>query len=131
VGLLCPHMYIKTKEGNEISLRQLNTYVYEKLKEQGKDDPERFCIVLRFKEKLDREVDEQVNLCVQANMYKRQRYDIRVMSISGKNKAEKEGSSDSEDVIYASKISNLLDLLDCDKNNVVVMRSDATIIAKV
>lgn len=120
--MLCPHFYIEDSKGAQISLRQLPSYLYNKAKKDEGECEENLYVIVRFKDSLDKAVQENIEDVIEREVIKGKKIDVQIV-----NQARKDG-----DNVFSCRgqLSDLLNKLGCNESNVLVIRGDATLIAK-
>ena len=126
-GLLCPHVYIKDNKGQILSLRGLADYLYRSQVSQDVSDPENFYIVLRFKADVGKIVEKQAQQVIDQQVIKGRILEVKILE-NTHHQIDKEGLD--KHTFYSIDRRLLFEKLQCREPNVVIIRPDSTVVAK-
>lgn len=126
-GLLCPHIYLQNSEGGVFSLRKLPEILYQKNIKEKTENPENFYIVLIFNEEVEKRIRTKAEEIVASQNVKGKIIEILVKD-SNQGEASK---TKSKNILLCNDFGNLLEKFRSTRENIVVIRSDATVIARV
>ncbi len=127
-GLLCPHVNLLNQEGEQFSLRKLPEILQKKLVEENDPTPENFYIMLKFQENVGKTVSETAREIIAQQPMQGRIIDILVKQPS---EVQDKTTSPKDTVLYCQEMSLLLEKLKANKEQIVILRSDATVISRI
>ena len=128
-GLLCPHVYLENSEGKVFSLRSLPEILRQRNGKDKIEASENFYIVLKFKEEIGQNMKTKIDEIIADQIVQGETVEVHIKELSTPDgKALK---NEDEKVLFCKNYENMLQKPRSSRDNVIIIRSDAIVIARV